>query len=51
MEFESEQYYGSELSGIVEVVIILLGGSSTTPISVMMTITQNTTIGKRHSYK
>ena len=38
VEFESEQYTGSESSGFVEVVVIISGGSSTTPISVMMTI-------------
>ena len=37
--FQSEQYTGSESSGIVEVVVIISGGSSTTPISVMVTIT------------
>ena len=39
VEFESGQYTGSESSGFVEVVVIISGGSSTTPISVMMTIT------------
>ena len=39
VEFESEQYNGSESSGFVEVVVIISGGSSTTPISVMITIT------------
>ena len=38
VEFEYEQYTGSESSGFVEVTVIL-NGSSTTPISVMMTIT------------
>ena len=39
VEFESEQYTGSESSGFVEVVVIISGGSSTTPISVMIIIT------------
>ena len=39
VEFESEQYTGSESSGFVEVVVIISGGLSTTSISVMMTIT------------
>ena len=39
VEFESEQYTGSESLGFVEVIVIILGGSSTTPISVMLTIT------------
>ena len=38
VEFESEQYTGSESSGFVEVTVIL-NGSSTTPINVMITIT------------
>ena len=37
--FQSEQYIGSESSGFVEVVVIVSGGSSTIPISVMVTIT------------
>ena len=39
VEFESEQYTGSESSGFVEVVVIILGGSSTAPISVMVITT------------
>ena len=38
VEFESEQYTGSESSGFVEITV-MLNGSSTTPISVMITIT------------
>ena len=37
--FQSEQYNGSESSGFVEVTVIISGGSSTTPIGVMVTIT------------
>ena len=36
--FQSEQYNGSESSG-VDVTVIISGGSSTTSISVMVTIT------------
>ena len=39
VEFESEQYTGSESSGFVEIVVIISGGSSTTPISAVITIT------------
>ena len=39
VEFESGQYTGSESSGLVEVIVIISGGSSTTPLSVMITIT------------
>ena len=38
VEFESGQYTGSESSGFVKVVVIISGGSSTTPISVMINI-------------
>ena len=44
VEFESGQYTGSESSGFVGVVIIISGGSSTAPISVMITTT--TSIGR-----
>ena len=37
IEFESEQYTISESSRFVEVVVIISGGSSTSPISVMVT--------------
>ena len=47
VEFESEHYNGSESSGIVEVVILLLGGLSTTSISVMVITTEQITIGER----
>ena len=38
VEFESEQYNGSELSGSVEVVVIISGGSSAIPININVTI-------------
>ena len=45
VEFESEQYEGSESSGFVEVVVIISGGLSTTPISVMITSIERTATG------
>lgn len=39
VEFESEQYIGTELSEFVEVIIILSRGLSIVPISIMATIT------------
>ena len=46
VEFESEQYTGSESSGFVEVVVVL-NGSSTTPISVMVNTIELTAIGEK----
>ena len=46
VEFESEQYTGSESSGFVEVVVVL-NGSSTTPISVMVNTIELTAIGEQ----
>ena len=46
VEFESEQYNGSESSGFVEVVVVL-NGSSTTPISVMGNTSKLTAIGEQ----
>ena len=37
VEFESEQYSGSESSGFIEVVVRITGGTSTTPITVTVT--------------
>ena len=45
VEFESEQYNGSESSGLVEVVVVL-NGSSITPISVMMNTSEQTATGE-----
>ena len=45
VEFEFKQYTGSESSGFVEVVVIISGGLSTTPISVMMITIERTAIG------
>ena len=49
VEFESGQYNGSESSGFVEVVVIISGGLSTTPISVMMTTIERTAIGDEYN--
>ena len=49
MEFKSEQYNGSESSGVVEIVVIISGGSSTTSINVLVIIAEQLTIGERHS--
>ena len=48
VEFESEQYTGSESSGFVEVVVIISGGSSTKPISVMVTTIERTATGDEY---
>ena len=45
VEFESGQYTGSESSGFVEVVVMISGGSSTTPISVMLITIERTATG------
>ena len=34
VEFESQQFTGSELSGFIEVVVKITGGTSTSPITV-----------------
>ena len=47
VEFESEQYTGSESSGFVEVTTIISGGSSTTPISLIMTMTEQSATGEQ----
>ena len=37
MEFASGQFVGSESSGFIEVIVIVAGGSSITPITVTVT--------------
>ena len=37
IEFASEQFNGSESSGIVEVVVVKVGGTSSTPLDVIVT--------------
>ena len=46
--FKSDQYNGSESSGFVEFTVTLSGGSSTTPISVMVTTTGQSANGDRY---
>ena len=46
VEFTKGQYIGTESSGFLEVVVIILGGSSTSPISVMVTTSEQTAIGR-----
>ena len=48
VEFKSDQYYGSESSGFVEVTVTLSGGTSTTPISVLVTTTGQSATGDRY---
>ena len=48
VEFKKGQYTGSESSGFVEVVVIISGGSSTSPISVMVTTIEQTATGKEY---
>ena len=45
VEFKSKPYTVSESSGFVEVAVIILGGSSTLPISVMVTTSERTATG------
>ena len=42
---ENKRYTGSESSGFVEVVVIISGGSSTTPISVMVAFNERSAAG------
>ena len=46
VQFTKKQYTGSESSGHVEVVVIISGGSSTSPISVMVTTSERTATGE-----
>ena len=50
IEFESEQYIGSELSGSVEVVVIISGGSSAIPININVTIRTSGQSAQREGY-
>ena len=42
VEFASAQFNGSESSGFIEVAVIITGGTSTTPITVTVTPTEQT---------
>ena len=46
VEFTRSKYTGSESSGFIEVVVIISGGSSTSPISVMVTTSEQTARGE-----
>ena len=47
VEFGSDKFVGSESSGHVEVVVIILGGSSITPIEVVMTPSEQSPVSAR----
>ena len=47
VEFGSDEFVGSESSGHVEVVVIISGGSSTTPIEVVVTPSEQSTVSAR----
>ena len=46
VEFTRSKYTGSESSGFVEVVVIISGGSSTSPINVMVTTIEQSATGE-----
>ena len=50
IEFESEQYTGSEPSRSVEVVVIISGGSSAIPININVTIRTGEQSAQREEY-
>ena len=45
-EFKSNQFSATESSGFVEIAVTISGGSSTTPISVMVTASERSATGK-----
>ena len=47
VEFESDEYVGSESSGHVQVVVVISGGSSTTPIEVVVTPSEQSPLSAR----
>ena len=47
MEFKTDEYVGSESSGHVQVVVIISGGSSTTPIEVVVTPSEQSPLSAR----
>ena len=54
VEFGSDEFVGSESTGHVEVVVIISGGSSTTPIEVVVTPSEQSPVsatGKRYINK
>ena len=46
VEFKSDQFSATESSGSIGIIIIISGGSSTTPISVMVTTSERSATGK-----
>ena len=47
VEFESRNFRGSESSGHVEIVVVISGGSSTTPIEVVVTPSEQSPVSAR----
>ena len=48
VEFKSDQFSTVESSEFVQVVVTISGGSSTTPISVMVTTSERSATGKEY---
>lgn len=48
IDFELNQYTVAESSGFVEIVVTISGGSSTTPISVMVITSEQSATGEEH---
>ena len=48
IDFEFNQYTVIELSGFVELAVTISGGSSTTPISVMVTTIEQSATGEEY---
>ena len=48
IDFEFNQYTVHESSGFVELAVSISGGSSTTPISVMVTTVEQSATGKEY---
>ena len=46
VEFKSNQFSVTESSGFAEIIVTISGGSSTTPISVMVTTSERSATGK-----
>ena len=46
VEFKSYQFSTNESSGFAEITVTISGGSSTTPISVMVTTSEQSATGK-----
>ena len=46
VEFKSNQFSATESSGFAEIAVTISGGSSTTPISIMVTTSEQSATGK-----